>query len=755
MQNILKNIFYLSIVLKLLVACSTFQTQGPVSELDSLQNQRASGALLALQELEDVDTLIKLNNKWLANHFETELRAQSILGETYKFQKIKFTFLSQIITLDAIVDIKDENENTITASLTGDILLKYRENGLVWQPHFSQVQINSRNFTFANGSYSEAVPELTQTTLENLNKDIAQAVVQNNRNSIKLNPVPLGEIQIGASLPGFAEIAARNTQSLRGVFMIAGSAVLIESSVTSVALDLTFIPDLSTCPADVTVSRAEFTSKIDSREPVGIARDMSNAADVNYFFSEISGAIRPLTIIHYWFEDGFPRNVEELAVGPSERWRTWSSKGEASSNATHWEVLVVEKESGCILASKSIHVSESEPVSTMVDQRQARQTFTELKDQFNSRISGFATIRDEPGIALVEVRRAFLRDVIQDSLTDLSIDAEFDGSTLSVLQSTAQLQPFDSADIVCEYRECPPAPICNINQAQCKRLRDTRDCSSCQFRNPLNNRCVSQAIDPLCESARNRQNARYENQRNICMKRAEDEKRECERLNAQVLRSCQIESGFEDSVCESTKTSLKALSQSLPLAFVNAQANSTGTLSVNFSNFLIVGDLQQLKLDMNLLSGLQLQGELNFKPVGTAQPLAKCIAAWDAPFNSRFSGTPAVNNMVSDFEQEPAMLTARWSGFGVTVETQPSPLESVFVENPQLLADCKIGLTVNKVEKAIAGDDAEFFLGKVNLLLQPLPTKIHLAPASIEFGNMVYSADAYLSDQNLKYDIHE
>ena len=94
MQNILKNIFYLSIVLKLLVACSTLQTQGPVSELGSLQNQRASGALLALQELEDIDTLIKLNNKWLAKHFETEIRAQSILGETYKFHKIKFIFLT-------------------------------------------------------------------------------------------------------------------------------------------------------------------------------------------------------------------------------------------------------------------------------------------------------------------------------------------------------------------------------------------------------------------------------------------------------------------------------------------------------------------------------------------------------------------------------------------------------------------------------------------------------------------------------------
>ncbi len=267
MQSILKILLYLSVVLQLLAGCSTLQTQGPVSELSSLQYQRAGGALLALKELEDVDTLIKLDNNWLANHFETELRAQSMLGETYRFRKLKFIFSNQIILLETIVDIKDEEENAIAASLTGEIVLKYRESGLVWQPHFSQVQITSRNFTFANGSYSEAIPELTQSTLENLNKDIAQAVVQNDRNTIKLNPVPLGEIQVGASLPGFAELAATNTQSLRGVFMIAGSVVLIDSSVTSIALDLAFIPALSTCPADVTVSRAEFASDIDSREP--------------------------------------------------------------------------------------------------------------------------------------------------------------------------------------------------------------------------------------------------------------------------------------------------------------------------------------------------------------------------------------------------------------------------------------------------------------------------------------------------------
>ena len=101
------------------------------------------------------------------------------------------------------------------------------------------------------------------------------------------------------------------------------------------------------------------------------------------------------------------------------------------------------------------------------------------------------------------------------------------------------------------------------------------------------------------------------------------------------------------------------------------------------------------------------------------------------------------------------MLTAQWSGFGVTIETQPSPVESVFVANPELLANCKIGLTVEKIEQAIAGEDAAFYLGFIDLVIQAMPTKINLAPATIEFDNTVYSAPAKLSAQHLQFDIKE
>jgi len=308
-------------------------------------------------------------------------------------------------------------------------------------------------------------------------------------------------------------------------------------------------------------------------------------------------------------------------------------------------------------------------------------------------------------------------------------------------------------DVVCEHRDCPPPPACKTVVTQCKRLRDTRDCASCQFRNPLNNRCVSEAIDPLCEASRNRQNAKYEADRTACITEAEAARTECDQLAAQAVESCRIESKFEGSACESSKAAMQAPRAGTALATVSAQTRAAGKLTSSFSNFRVEGDLESLKLDMTLKSDLQLGGNLEFRPDGINPPLADCIAAWSAPFKNRFATTPAVNNLLTGLQATENALTATWSGFGLSIDTSPSPLESVFVGNPQLLANCRISLTVSEVEQAISGDDAEFFTGNIELELQPLPTIIRLAPATIESGSTVYTGDARLSDRHLRYDI--
>ena len=100
-------------------------------------------------------------------------------------------------------------------------------------------------------------------------------------------------------------------------------------------------------------------------------------------------------------------------------------------------------------------------------------------------------------------------------------------------------------------------------------------------------------------------------------------------------------------------------------------------------------------------------------------------------------------------------LTANWSGFGLNLGTNPTPIEAVFMENPQLLANCHIGLKLDQVKQSISSDNSGFFNGQLQLEIQPLPTIIGLAPANIRFWDNTYSGEARLSEQFLRFDIEE
>lgn len=753
--KIVSSAFSILLTAFLVPACAVLNLPGANTDFASSQIARTADARLELLGLEDIDTVIKLNNRWLTEQFSTGMNAAIEAYKTYEIQKSKIKFSKQIILVEAEVTIKDQYENIIPASISGEIRLDFRSTHTAWTAYFDRLEINARDFSFEDRDYTDPTPELSGQLLKSLNADFSNALSKNGNNRIALNATPLGDVQVGADLPGFSISSARYTEPLGGVFITAGTAVMIDSSYTTVALDLTFLPNILNCPADITVSRAEFARDIESREPVEIVDEAQNADDIRYFFSEISGADRPMSIIHYWYANGQAVAVEELAVGKSERWRTWSSGSSGYVPGDQLEVLIVEKETGCILLSKGIRIAKTHTPADEISAALARHIFAEFQSDFNRRTAGFTINEDKPPIASIETRRSFFAETLQASIANLNVSAEFDQANMSVLQLAASVQPFISDDIICEQRSCPPIPVCKSNSSDCKRFRDTRDCSSCLFRNPLNNRCVSETIDPLCEASRNRQNARYDADRAACIRQAETLKQECDLRNAQADRSCQIEAGFADNACESIKTGIAALKPGVPLANINTAAKSRGRLSVNFSNLRIEGDLERLKLDMSLSSDWQMLGDINFRPVNIPRPLANCIADWTSPFLSRIANTPAVNNLQSKLDWNENALIANWSGFGLAMDTNPSPLESVLVGNPQLLANCKIGLTVSKVEQAIAGDDAGFYRGQFTLQIQPLPTKIHLAPASLVIGNRVLNARAKLSGEYVRYDIED
>jgi len=753
MRKVMTRVLCLAVVMQFSFACTSLQQTGPASEQASIQNQRVASAELALLELDEIDTLLRLDNHKLAKQISTELSTQAAISERFYLRKPKVRFNRQYIALESGLEITDNAGNVISASVYGDVSLDYSGDHLEWFPRFNQLQVSSSNFSFEQGTYTEATPELNRLLLQRLNADMADALMLHGNNAIPLNAAPLGKISVGASLPGFTHTAASETHSLKGVFIVVGSAMLIESSVTSIALDLEFKPNLSYCPADIKVSRAGFTSSVNEREPAGFVRKLTDAEGVRYFYTEISGVNRPLTIVHYWFADGQPLVVEELSVEPSERWRTWSSKDSTQTGASRWEVLVVEKESGCIFHSQSIRTLGTEGATSQADQVSASWTFADLRNEFNTRTAGFPIAKDKPEIALIEVRRTFLHDVLQASLTDLHIEAGFDQAALPQLQFSALMQPFETANIVCEHRSCPLAPSCAVSLTQCKRPRDTRDCSSCLFRNPLNNRCINEAEDPICVAARNRQNAKHEADRKSCIANAEAAKLDCEQLSTQALRSCEIESGFEQSACETVKSGIVSLHNGSPLAASEAQAAVQGRLSAVFSNISIDGDFTRLKMDMALKSNMKLEGKLKFSPGKLPQALVSCVTAWSAPFTSRVVTSSAVTSILTTLSETDNAFTANWSGYILPLEIIPSPLESVFMDNPNLLANCSIGLTVNDVESVFTGDDADFFTGQLELEIQPQPAVISLSPATMRYGGSEFQGEAVISSTHVRYDI--
>ena len=227
----------------------------------------------------------------------------------------------------------------------------------------------------------------------------------------------------------------------------------------------------------------------------------------------------------------------------------------------------------------------------------------------------------------------------------------------------------------------------------------------------------------------------------------------CEQLSAQALRSCEIESGFEQSACEAVKSGIAALHKGAPMATSEAQAVVEGWLSAVFSNISIDGDFNRLKMDMALNSNMKLEGKLEFNPGSLSQALANCVTAWSAPFTSRAITSSAVTSMLTTLSEADNAFTANWSGYILPLEIIPSPLESVFVDNPNLLAGCSIGLTVNDVERVFTGDDADFFTGRLELEILPQPAVISLSPATVQYGEREFQGNAVISSTYLRYDI--
>lgn len=103
------------------------------------------------------------------------------------------------------------------------------------------------------------------------------------------------------------------------------------------------------------VSRAQFTTAVENREPV----DEISRLDINhariYFFTEIRGG-QGETVSHRWlYRDKVMAEVSFRIQGP--RWRVWSSKNLLPFWTGTWTVQVVDG-NGVVLAKKRFEYVE-------------------------------------------------------------------------------------------------------------------------------------------------------------------------------------------------------------------------------------------------------------------------------------------------------------------------------------------------------------------------------------------------------------
>jgi hypothetical protein len=418
---------------------------------------------------------------------------------------------------------------------------------------------------------------------------------------------------------------------------------------------------------------------------------------------------------------------------------------------------VVEKGSGCVLKTMAVVTdNEIDPLpDSDVSTTGSSITFSAYREQFMERTGGFPTMqKDRNRLAAIDVRRGFMTNVLSNALYDVQIVSELNYETGLAEDLSGKLNAFPSSDIQCTARQCDSSSECTINYNNCPLERDTRVCTSCLFRNPLNNRCMSEAEDPICEAARASANDRLAQQRDRCVAIETNARDACETLRRRDLISCQRQSASQRGACEAGRDQLTlTAANGRPLASIDGRARASGSLTFQFSGFRLEGNLQRLRMELGLTGNLAVSGDLSLTPADPQGALTQCLNSWRGPFTSTTPDTQWRNGLVSTLQLGGNELLAEWSGFAQRLTMRPAPFQALFLDNPEALQHCRMGLDIARVVSSVAGEDAEFLLGELELIIQPLPTRIHLLPAFMQIDGQTLTGEPVLGEGFLSYDI--
>ena len=138
------------------------------------------------------------------------------------------------------------------------------------------------------------------------------------------------------------------------------------------------------------------------------------------------------------------------------------------------------------------------------------------------------------GLSVV-ASRTFVRASLNAALGKASFNLGFDIPNGRDVPFSAVLATPDVSGIRCPLRNCVRDVQCVADFSTCNLRKDASTCVSCSLRNPLNNRCIRESVDTVCEESRARNNRRHESRWKACLARAEEIRADCRRMAAQAV----------------------------------------------------------------------------------------------------------------------------------------------------------------------------------------------------------------------------
>lgn len=670
----------------------------------------------------ETDAVVTISNPVIATEVRNAI-LEAPLPPELAFSDVQVSARSGALALHIEGQIGAGEAPPTAVRFNGYIMLSYASSGLSWRPVIESVE----------GEGAIAPDDATAWVMR-ANNVLASQVVAGQRNHLGLRLQPPSAVALRAGLPGLGLEPRTQSFPVDGAYTVAASMVHTDAGQSVVALDLEFVDGLSYCASDFSIGRAAFATEIRDREPRNLVAHAPASVRPLHYFTEVSETRRPFTLVHYWFADGRAVDVTELPVEPSARWRTWSSLPAVAGTARHIEVFAADRDSGCILSADHIQVAPATGISA---------------SQFNLATSGFTTTLPGKSPAGVELSRVTVADTLNKSLRGARFALQFETPIAVEQAMSGALLVRDAANLQCAPPDCSVKTECPVDFSRCTRMQDSRECTTCLFRNPLNNRCISEQVDSACEARKTTLNERYSREWEACMAREESAQAACQERGQEAIEVCETRAAQFVQACTANQQVLQA--HNGPVAVVSGEGRAQGTLAIAFSELQVSGDMAALKGMAGLAPNLEADGTLAFAPGDGLGSLADCIGQWSAPFQSNFDRPQATRRLAAPLGFADGTLSSAWPGLTLPLAMNRGPVESILSDQPAHFANCMPGLEADDTSVQATGSDDLLLRGILAVDVVDAAAHIALPAVSFTAGGAAYSADALAAGWLYRY----